>query len=201
MITNKLCNATKYPVTWNWDKGVNIYIPPDGFVMLTNAQMSDFQPNQPGSEAIQMLMNDYGIFLRDTDRSFESQALEALRACARAKRSQWEESTNNIRRTRADKGIVDNPEALEETFRQLGLVALKARVDSMLHRVKQFEAIVQEQGAQSAVDKIDPDRTLIFTDPPRVFETPFALKVFLSEPENSELREQYTRWRKAQTAE
>ena len=197
MITNKLCNATKQLVDWGWHCGISIKIQPDSSYELTNAQLLDFQSGNPGSEAIQQLMGEYGIFLRDNDRTYESQALEALIKCHKAKKAHYEESTNNLRRSRAQAGIVDNPEALEETFRQLGLVALRETVEGLAFRIKQFEKAVAEQKSTKQTNAIDPDRTLLFVDPPKVFETKFALQVFLSEPENAKLREKYEAWRKA----
>lgn len=197
MLTNRLFNPTKTLVDWLWHGGVHIKIQPDGHYDLTNAQLADFQPGNPGSEAIQQLMNEYGIFLRDTDKTFESQALTCLRACHKAKKTHYEEATNNLRRARASAGIVDNPEALEETFRQLGLVALREQVEGLAFRIQQFEKVVSEQKSSKQVDAVDPDRTLLFVDPPKVFETKFALQVFLSEPENAKLKEKYDAWRKA----
>jgi len=142
-------------------------------------------------------MNEYGIFLRDTDKTYEAQALECLRNCHKAKRTHYEEATGNLRRSRAAQGIAENDAALEETFRQLGLVALRDQVDGLAFRIKQFEKAVAEQKNTKQADQIDPDRTLLFVDPPKVFETKFALSVFLSEPENAKLKEQYVAWRKA----
>ena len=146
-------------------------------------------------------MNDYGIFLRDTDLTFEAQALSALKACRRSKNTHYEDSSNRLRNTRAAAGIVDNPEALEETFRQLGLINIREQVKRLDFRIKTLEAEVASQKTTVQADKMDPDRTLIFVDPPKVFETPFALKMFLAEPENAELRAKYAAWRKAMTKE
>lgn len=201
MKTNRLFNPTKAVVDWNYHGGIHIKIQPDSWYDLSNEQLVDFQSGNPGSEGISRLMAEYGIFLRDTDRTYESQALEALRLCHRAKKSHYEESTNNIRRSRASTGIVDNPEALEETFKQLGLVALREQMVGLVHRIKMFERAVEEQKTAIAVNNMDPDRTLLFTDPPKVFETKFALQVFLSEPENSKLKKQYEEWRKAYDSE
>jgi hypothetical protein len=142
-------------------------------------------------------MNELGIFLRDTDKTYEAQALEALRLAHRAKKTHYEEATGNLRRSRASQGIVDNPEALEETFRQLGLVALRDTVEGLAFRIKQFEGAVAEQKKTVQRDAVDPDRTLLFVDPPKIFETKFALNVFLSEPENAALKVKYDAWRKA----
>ena len=197
MLTNRLTNATPFHVDIPWDKGVSIKIDPDGHYDLSNIQLVDFQPGQPGSETIQNIMNDYGIFLRDTDRTFEAQALEALVACRRSKNTHYEDSTNRIRNTRAAAGIVDNPEALTETFRQLGLLNIKEQVERLDRRIAALRAEVATQKTSVSAEKMDPDRTLIFVDPPKVFATPFALKMFLGEPENKDLKKQYDAWRKA----
>ena len=197
MKTNRLHNPTPFPVDIPWDKGVSIKIDPDGHVDLPNHQIIDFQGDNPGSETVQNLMNDYGIFLRNTDLTFEAQALSALKACRRSKNTHYEDSSNRLRNTRAAAGIVDNPEALEETFRQLGLINIREQVARLDFRVKALEAEVASQKTTVQADKMDPDRTLIFVDPPKVFETPFALKMFLAEPENKDLKKQYEAWRKA----
>jgi hypothetical protein len=142
-------------------------------------------------------MSEYGIFLRDTDKTYESQALECLKLCHRAKKTHYEEATGNLRRGRAAQGISENDAALEETFRQLGLVALREQIAGLEFRIKQFEAAVSEQRTAKQADAVDPDRTLLFVDPPKIFETKFALQVFLSEPENAKLKERYLNWRKA----
>lgn len=206
MKTNRLFNPTPFPVDINYDKGVHIKIQPDGSFDLPNHMLIDFQGDNPGSETVQMLMNDHGIFLRNTDRTFEAQALECLRACRRSRNAHYEEATNNLRRSRAANGIIDNPEALEETFRQLGLagetegrLGLREQVQRLDARIKALEKEVATQKTVVAAETVDPDRTLIFTDPPRTFETKFALQMFLSEPENKELKAKYTTWRKALT--
>jgi hypothetical protein len=112
-------------------------------------------------------------------------------------KTQYEEAANNIRKTRAAGGIVDNPQALEEILRQMGLVSLRERVEKLAFRVKLFSQAVDEQKADSKVSEIDPDRTLLFTDPPKTFETKFALQVYLSEPGNEAVKERYERWREA----
>lgn len=207
MLTNRLTNPTPFFVDIPWDKGVSIKIKPDGHYDLTNSQLVDFQPGQPGSETIQNLMNEYGIFLRDTDLTFESQALAALKACRRSKNSHYEDSTNRLRNTRAAAGIVDNPEALENTFAQLGLTGtpekpgLREQVQRLDFRIKALEAEVASQKTVVKTDAMDPDRTLIFVDPPKTFETKFALQMFLSEKENAGLKKQYESWRKAMTKE
>lgn len=197
MITNRLCNPTPFDVKWNWHLGIVIPILADGHFDLNNQQLPDFQPGQPGSENIKQLMDELGLFLRDTDRSYEAQALECLRACHKAMKTHYEEATNNVRKNRASGGIVDNPAALEEIYRQMGLVALREKVDKLAFRVKLFQEAVNEQKAEKKTSDIDPDRTLLFTDPPKTFETKFALQVFLNEPGNEEIRERYTRWREA----
>lgn len=142
-------------------------------------------------------MDEYGIFLRDTDLTFESQALKALRAARRVWSSHYNDSTNRLRSQRAAAGIVDNPEALEETFRQMGLTALRERIARLDFRIKALTDEVEAQKTTVAKSNIDPDRTLIFVDPPRTFETKFALQMFLSEPENADLKKKYDAWRKA----
>ena len=197
MITNRLCNPTPFPARWEWHLGIVISIAPDGHYDLTNQQLPDFQPGQPGSENIQQFMNELGVFLRDTDRTYEAQSLDCLKACYRARMTHYTEATNNVRKNRASGGIVDNPAALEEIYRQMGLVALKEQCDRLQFRIKQYEQAVGEQKSVNKESDIDPDRTLLFTDPPKVFETKFALQVFLNEPGNESVKARYNQWREA----
>lgn len=209
MITNRLINPTPWVVQWEWHLGIVISIAPDSHYDLTNAQLPDFQPGQPGSENIQQFMRELGVFLRDTDRTYESQALECLKGCERARRTHYTEATNNVRKARAGGGIVDNPEALEEIYRQMGLcgvaidadgkerIGLREQCERLQFRIKQYEQAVSEQQAVNRVSDVDPDRTLLFTDPPKIFETKFALQVFLAEPGNEQLRSRYNQWREA----
>lgn len=195
-IISRLHNPTPFEVSWNWHGGIDIKIESDGFIDLTNAQMVDFTPGQPGSEAIRQLMDELGIFIRNPDLSYESQALEAIRACIRLKTAQLNDSVNTIRGRRAEKGIVDNPEALEETFRQMGITALRDRVESLKSRAVKFEKAVQAQGTAKAAKTVDLTRTLIFTKPPKVFETAFAMSVYLDE--HPDLKAKYDEFMAAQ---
>lgn len=197
MITNRLCNPTPFEVVWNWHLGIVIRVQPDSHYDLSNQQLVDFQPGQPGSEGIKQLMDELGVFLRDTDRTYEAQALECLKACLKARKQHYDEGTNNIRKNRASSGIVDDPAALEETFKQMGYLRLRDQVERLQFRVKMFGQAVDEQKANTVESDVDPDRTLLFTDPPKTFESKFALAVFLSEPGNEKLKSQYTQWRAA----
>ena len=190
---NRLYNPTPFEVSWNWHGGIDIKIKSDDFIDLTNAQMVDFTPGQPGSEAINQLMNELGIFVRNPDLSYESQALEALRACIKLKTAQYNESVNTIRGRRAAGGIVDAPDALEETFRQMGITALRERIELLTARAVKFEKAVAAQGTAKSAKAIDPDRTLIFVKPPKVFETAFAMQVYLDE--NPDVKKRWQDWR------
>src|SRR3990172_6105222 len=195
-IINRLHNPTPYEVVWNWHGGIDIKIAPDGLIDLTNAQMVDFTPNQPGSEAVRQLMDELGIFVRNPDLSYESQALEALRACIRLKTAQYNDSVNTIRGRRAEKGIVDAPEALEETFRQMGISGLREKIEMLKVRASKFEKAVATQGTAKASKTVDFTRTLIFTKPPKVFETAFAMTVYLDE--HPDLKAKYEEFMAAQ---
>lgn len=195
-VVTRLYNPTPFPVDWEWHAGINIKIEPDGYFDLTNAQMVDFTPGQPGAEPVRNLMDELGIFIRNPDLSYESQALEAINACIRLKTQQLNDSMNTIRARRAEKGIVDNPDALEETFRQMGITALRERVDKLKVRARKFEKAVQEQGTAKASKPVDLSRTLIFTKPPKVFETAFAMQVYLDE--HPDLKEKYEAFMAAQ---
>jgi len=192
-VISRLHNPTQFEVNWNWHGGINIKIEPDGYIDLTNAQMVDFTPGQPGSEAVRNLMDELGIFIRNPDLSYESQALESLRACIKLKTAQYNDSVNTISGRRASAGVTPDPGALEEILRQMGLVALREKIEALKGRAAKFEKAVAAQGTSKSAKTIDPDRTLIFVKPPKVFETPFAMQVYLDE--NPDLKAKWQAWR------
>ena len=193
-ISNSLCNPTPWVVKLDWHQGIALTIPPDGSIDLSGQlgidQMDDFRDGKPGSEAVREIMNHYGIFLRDHSRTYESQALDAIKASIRSKEGMYNDFINNMRRRRAAEGIVENPEAFEEIVRQSGYARVKTEIDTLKARVRFLEKEIGDTPA-AVREKLDPERTLMFTDPPRVFSTKLALQMFLNDPGNDKLKRQY----------
>lgn len=193
-ISNTLCNPTPFDVKIDWHQGIAITIPADGSIDLSGQlgveQMDDFRDGKPGSEAVKEIMNHYGIFLRDFSRTYESQALEGLSASIRSKESMYNEFVNTHRKNRAQQGISENEEAFEEILRQYGYIKLREELGLLKSRVNFLRKSIGDEPA-AVREKLDPERTLMFTDPPRVFASKMALQMFLNDPGNEKLKRQY----------
>jgi hypothetical protein len=194
---SRLCNPTGEVVKINWHAGININIQPDDHYDLDYRQMEDFQKGRPGSEEMEELMNHHGIFIRDPDRTYESQALEALRLSFRSRKSQYDGIVADLRKRRAVEGISENPEAFEEIITQMGYASFKKRMDAIGRRIKFLEKAVGEE-VKVVREKLDPERTLVFLDPPKVFTSKVALQMFLNDEGNEGIKEQYFSWLDAQ---
>ena len=193
-ISNTLCNACPWEVKVEWHQGICLTIEPDGHLDLMGQlgveQLDDFREGKPGSEAVQELMKHWGIFLRDHSRTYESQALDAMRSAVRSREVMYNEFINNMRKGRAREGISENPEAFEELVRQSGYAKVRTEIDTLKNRIKFLE---KEIGDTPAIvrEQLDPERTLMFTDPPRIFPTKLALQMFLHDSGNEKVKRQY----------
>lgn len=190
-ISNRLCNPTPFEVVWNYDKGIVLAIPADGHLDLDVTVMDDFRQGKPGSAAVKDLMDYYGIFLRDPDRSYEEQALAAIRASIKQKEDRYKTFAGNLRKNRAREGISENPEALQELLEESGYAKIGREVEALKGREK-FLADKLSELKQTVTLDFDPKTTLMFTNPPRKFDSEIALQMFLNE--NPELRKQHEEW-------
>lgn len=197
--TNRLVNPTPFSVEWKWNAGIDITINPDSSVDLSTDQAKDFQRGLPGSEKVQDSMRELGLFIQDMDRPYEVQALEALRACADHLNRRYNDMVNRLRRDRAEKGISENPEAFQEIVDQTGYGNLKKRADAISARAKFLGKTLDELQEKTTVQKIDPDRTVPFLNPPKVFPSPLALQMFLRDKGNEEVKKKWEEWHAAVT--
>lgn len=199
-ISNQLCNPTPFEVKIDWHAGICITIPADGHKDLTGQlgieQMDDFRDGKPGSEEVRQLMDHYGIFLRDHTVSYESQALTSIKASIRSKQALYDGFVNDLRRKRAVQGISENEEALNEVIRQAGFARLFEEIQTLKGRVKFLESALRDV-PQVIREQLDPEKTLMFTDPPKVFPTKIALQMFLNDPSNASLKRQYNDFMKS----
>lgn len=196
-ISNRLCNPTPFDVEWPYDKGVTLSIKANGFLDLDVIVMDDFREGKPGSAAVQELMDNYGIFLRNPNISFEKQALKAVRASIRVKGEAYKGFVANLRRNRANQGISENEEAFEEMIDNSGYGEINRQIEKLKEREKFLLDILQknEEEAEQRGFDFDPKTTLMFTDPPRQFDNEVALQMFLlDEPE---LAKQHSEWLEA----
>jgi hypothetical protein len=200
-LSNELCNPTPWEVQIPYHKGIVINVPPDGKVELTVDQMDDFRSGKPGSEAVQELTSYYGVFLRDNTRTYEAQALEAIRACIAAKREQRRGAEIRLRQMGAADGATWSPEQYQQTLSQLGYDKIDKEIAALEGRSK-FLAKELESSSDGRVHKtFDPERTLIFLDPPREFPSKIALQMFLNDSGNEALKQQYESWKAMQDSD
>ena len=192
-ITNRLCNATKFDATINWHAGVDIVVPGDGYVDLDINQADDFRAGKPGSEEVQLLMDGMGIFLRDMDLPYEVQALSCLQRCLKAKRTQYVEAVNNIKARRSQQGIHDSEEAMKEMLRQLNFHKIEEQIDSITKRVRFYEKKLQPEDRKPVRERVDPKRTVPWTNPPKQFETALQCEMWLEE-QGEEAQKKHAAW-------
>lgn len=179
-ITSRLCNPTPFPVKFQWEPGRPIIIDPDGFAELTHEQLLDFRPGQPGSEEVRKQTDFLGIFLFDSDRSYDVQALEACRLASKVKNEEYKLRMQNLRNMRTAAGMRPDEDTMTELERQSGLYRLREESAALKARVEIFGEAVANEETRSK-EAIDFTRTCLATNPPREFASPTALKVFLSE--------------------
>lgn len=192
-LSNRLCNPSPFDVEWPYDKGVKLKIPADGYIDLPVEIMDDFRPDKPGYEAVKLQMDQYGIFLKDPTIPYEKQAVEALEACVRSRKAQYDDAHNNLSRRAAQQGNYDK-KSFEETLRQLGFAALKEKTGVIDKRLDKFKRRAVKMEATPT--KYDPKRTLLFLDPPKEFDSEVAMEIFLEE--NPKIKEQHDSWLAAQ---
>jgi len=180
--SNKLCNPTPFPNMKKWERGIEITIPPFGSVDLTINQVNDFRAGQPGSEAVREELDSKGWFLLDPDRSYEIQALEAVRRCIKKLTDQLNGVVTRLQESMAQMGQKE-PEIVEERMRLLGYgdKGMKGKIEGLKKLEKRYAEIVEEQSAQVMERPFDPTKTLFVTPGPQEFPSIAALEFFLDE--------------------
>ena len=185
-ITTRVCNPTPWMVDFPYDQGIDIVVPPFGSALLTMEQMDDFRDGKPGSEAVQELLDYYGLFLLDSDRPYDNQAHEVLVRCRAKRLSQYTEAERNIKDRRASQGIAPDEAALEAMLETMGYTALREQVNILEEQINHFKDAVTTESTSSA-PKFDPARTIFVMDPPTEFPSVAAMKFFLMQPENADI--------------
>lgn len=174
----RLCNPTPWKVELNYDRGVVIVIPEFGSAELTMQQMDDFRPGKAGSAEVRQMLDYHGLFLLDTDRSYDVQALEVLKRTYTAKKAQYDAAVQRLTDRRAAAGVAPNPDALEEVLRQMGYVGLREQIKGVKEGIAKFEEVVKAQDPTTG-PKYDPARTVMVLNPPREFPSVAAMEFFL----------------------
>ncbi len=179
--TSKLCNPTPFKVELPWDRGICIVIEPFGATDLNMQQMDDFRPGKPGSAEVRATLDYYALFLLDSDRAYDNQALEALKRSRKARQTQYDASVKSIREGQAAAGIPPSDEALKESLQKQGVLALGEKIQVLSGAIAKFQEVVSDEPERSLRPKLDPNRTVFVLNPPREFPSVAAMEFFLEQ--------------------
>lgn len=192
--TTKLANPTPWDVKIDWDRGIRIRIPAFSHADLTSRQAEDFVKTQPGSDAVQEILNYHGLFLVDPDRPYDNQALEALTNSRNAKKNQFESAYKRLVDSRAATGMRPDENILEEILKTLGLITIREKVQVLEKQISKFREAVGPGEERNVRPQLDPARTILVTEPPREFPSVAAMKFFLDQnPEIKVKHEAFTK--------
>jgi hypothetical protein len=183
----KLVNPTPWPAKIGWDRGVVLRIPEFGETTLTMQQMDDFRNDKPGSEGVRDTLNHYGLFLMDTDRDYDRQAVEALRRCLKAKKEQYEGVIRRMQDTHSAQGLSLDENIISEKLVMMGYGEWGTHIKQLETQIKEYEAEMTGEDHKPR-QQFDPARTIFVTDPPREFPSAGAMRFFLSLPENRDIK-------------
>jgi len=181
---NKLCNPTPFPVSIDWDRGIVIEVEPDSSTEVTSRQAEQFMPGEPGSEEIRKMLETYGVYLQDSDRDTDVQALMALKLCWKAKNERYESAVELLVKSHVDRGIDADLEApaFKKKLAHMGLERLKEDMVKLQARINIYEKVIEvEEFHEERAPVMDPKRTIYVLDPPREFPTILAMEIFLAE--------------------
>ncbi len=190
----KLINPTPFDVKIPYERGVYINIPSDGDVELSMQQLDDFRPGKPGSEAARKLLDFEGVFLSDTDLSYDLQALRALETAVRERKDRIKTFIDRTRNSRIAGGATVDDATMEDLIENSGYGRMQNDVDRMVARIGTLRGVVKDDATGGAVrQNLDPKRTCFVINPPRQFPSETALAMFLSEhPDIAKQHEELT---------
>lgn len=197
-ITAKLVNPTPWEQKLNFKGGINIRIPAFGETDLTMEQMDDYRPDKPGSEDVYRVLNVKGLFLKDSDLSYDHQALDALKKMREALSDQYRNVERRAVDNRSAQGISVDPEAIEAHMNQLGYDVIRENIKILAEQIKTFEKAVEGQNRHKR-EGLDPKRTIFALNPPREFPSIAAMEFFLEQ--NPEVAKQHRALQQRQAAE
>lgn len=197
MITNKLANPTPFNVDIPYDRGVSLKVNSDDMIELTYEQLQDFRPGNEGYEEIRIMLESNGLFLLDSDKSYDMQALECLRACLQHKEKQLSDFRESLQNARLSQNKSIDDASIQQLLDRNGYGdkpphGLQYQINKLKSRIE----ILEQSGLkQQARAQFDPKRTCFGTQPPREFPSETALKIFLEE--NPKLKAQHDELTKA----
>jgi hypothetical protein len=200
MLTDTLINPTPFDVKIDYTAGVTIRIPGDGRYKLDMEQLDDYRTGKPGSEQTTKDLQYHGLFILDGDRSYDSQAIEALKASYKAKNYQLDEFTKTLRKNRVSMGAAVDDTSMEEALNLAGYGRIIGELEMLKNRIDVLQEVVDADGSGGAItSRLDPKRTCFITKPPKEFPSETALKIFLSE--NPDIKKQHEAFVKEASSE
>jgi hypothetical protein len=186
-VVAKMVNPTPFNVKIPYQKGVYINVPADGETDLSMGQLDDFRPGKPGSEATKKILDFEGVFLQDTDLSYDFQALTALKAAVRERKDRVKQFEDRTKGSRVAGGVAVDEASLTEVKEAAGYGRMERDLARLIERIKILEGIVNEDENKGAVRQtLDPERTCFVSNPPRQFPSKTALALYLND--NPELK-------------
>lgn len=177
---SKLCNCTPWDVKINYEKGIVITVPAFGQVDLTMGQFEDYRPNTPGAEAVYEILDTEGVFLFDTDRPYENQALETLKKTLKKRMDLVTAKEKHYTDLAARQNLNFDQESLKNVWKQLGIDVVREKCEVIKRFIEKYESVVKKETSVRR-HVLDPDKTVFSTNPPREFPSKIARDFFLSE--------------------
>lgn len=194
-ITYELVNPTGETVRIPYERGISIVIDPDDSVELTVGQYEDYMPGKPGSEEVRKILDAAGVFLMDTDRSYDVQALEAIEKAIRVKQDQLNNFVTTIRNNRISSGSPIDDNALEEMLKLSGYAKMREDIEGLKRRATKLgDKVKADPERGNLKQSLDPKRTCFVLDPPKQFPSETALELFLED--HPEIREEHEHYMK-----
>ena len=181
-VVAKMINPTPFDVDIPYDKGISIKIPADGSVELSMGQLEDFIPGKPGSEATKSILSFEGVFLQDTDLSYDFQALAAIKQAILERKDRIKNFIERTKNSRIAGGATVDDATMKDLINSSGYNNMRTDVEKLESRLKALSLIVNTDERKGSVHQtLDPERTCVATNPPREFPSKTALAMFLAE--------------------
>ena len=196
----KMVNPTPFDVKIPYQKGVYIKVPADGDVELSMSQLDDFRPGKPGSEGPKKLLDFEGVFLEDSDLSYDFQALQALNIAVHERETRIKDFIERTKNARIAGGATVDEATMNDLLTASGYGNMQKVVDKLKARVGVLSSVVDADAHKGAVKQtLDPQRTCFVINPPRQFPSKTALTMFLLE--NPEIAVAHNKFVEAADAE
>ena len=181
-VVAKMVNPTPFEVKIPYTRGIYITVPADGETELSMEQLDDFRGGKPGSEATRSILNFEGVFLQDTDLSYDYQALKALRQAVKEREERVKTFIDRTRNNRIAGGATVDEATMDDLIENAGYGRMQNDILKMKARIAHLVKVVNEDDNKGAVRQtLDPKRTCFVINPPRQFPSETALAMFLSE--------------------